>query len=86
MTKWLVLAVLAVAATSAHGQALVIASCGSVNYTPVLGQLHQLTMDTTGVLCVSGSTTTATAEPPPATGKPGVKPDETPKPKGDRKQ
>ena len=58
MTRWLVLAVLAVAATSAHGQALVVATCGSGAY-PV-GQLHQLTMNPAGYLCVSTTTALGT--------------------------
>ena len=43
MTRWLVLAVLAVAATAAHGQAIVLSACGTGAFT--VGQLHQLTMD-----------------------------------------
>jgi hypothetical protein len=44
--------------TVAHGQALVLAACGSPGtpYTP--GQLHALTMNTNGYLCVSSTTTT----------------------------
>jgi hypothetical protein len=52
--RWLVLAVLAVAATAAHGQAIVVATCGSGAYT--VGQLHQLTMNPAGYLCVSTTT------------------------------
>ena len=63
--KWLVLAVLAVTATAAHGQALVVATCGSGAY-PV-GQLHQLTMDPAGYLCVSTTTMAATGTEAPAT-------------------
>ena len=70
MTRWLVLAVLAVAATSAHGQALVVATCGSGAY-PV-GQLHQLTMNPAGYLCVS--TTTALGTLGEGQGAPSVAP------------
>ena len=61
MTRWLILAVLAVAATAAHGQAIVVATCGSGAY-PV-GQLHQLTMDPAGYLCVSTTTMTTLGAP-----------------------
>ena len=63
--------------TPAWSQALVVATCGSGSY-PV-GQLHQLTMDPAGYLCVSTTTTTTTA----ATGAeaPGARtPPEPPKP------
>ena len=67
MTRWLILAVLAVAATAAHGQAIVVATCGTGAYT--VGQLHQLTMDPAGYLCVSTTTLAGTAQgaprPPP---------------------
>ena len=56
--KWLVLAVLAVTATAAHGQALVVATCGSQSLTP--GQLAQLTMNPAGYLCVSTTTALGT--------------------------
>ena len=75
MTRWLVLAVLAVAATSAHGQALVVATCGSGAY-PV-GQLHQLTMDPAGYLCVSTTTLAGTALGAQGA-PPGVHPSNTP--------
>ena len=50
--------------TPAWSQAIVVATCGSGAY-PV-GQLHQLTMDPAGYLCVSTTTTAAAA-----TGTPG---------------
>ena len=59
MTRWLILAVLAVTATAAHGQALVVATCGSQSLTP--GQLAQLTMNPAGYLCVSTTTALGTA-------------------------
>ena len=59
--------------TPAWGQAIVIATCGSGAY-PV-GQLHQLTMDPAGYLCVSTTTLTATG----AQGtRPGVLPPNMP--------
>ena len=64
--RWLVLAVLAGAATAAHGQAVVLSACGTGSY-PV-GQLHQLTMDPAGYLCVSTTTTAASSGLP--TGEP----------------
>jgi hypothetical protein len=64
MTRWLILAVLAVAATAAHGQAIVVATCGSGAY-PV-GQLHQLTMNPAGYLCVSTTSVLRGAEAPGA--------------------
>ena len=71
--KWLILAVLAVAATAAHGQAIVLSACGTGAFT--VGQLHQLTMDPAGYLCVSTTTLTATgAQGTP----PGVRPPDTP--------
>ena len=79
--RWLVLAVLAVAATAAHGQAIVVAICGSGAYT--VGQLHQLTMNPAGYLCVS--TTTALGTLGEGQGAPPVapkasEPPEPPKP------
>ena len=52
-----------------HGQAIVVATCGSGAY-PV-GQLHQLTMNPAGYLCVSTTTVLGTSgiaprEQPPA--------------------
>jgi hypothetical protein len=44
--------------TAAHGQAIVVATCGSGAY-PV-GQLHQLTMNPAGYLCVSTTTVLGT--------------------------
>jgi hypothetical protein len=76
MTRWLILAVLAVAATAAHGQAIVVATCGSGAY-PV-GQLHQLTMNPAGYLCVSTTTMAATEAAPATSG--AVHPPEAPKP------
>ena len=49
--------------TPAWSQALVVATCGSGAY-PV-GQLHQLTMDPAGYLCVSTTTLAGTAQGPP---------------------
>jgi hypothetical protein len=78
--RWLVLAVLAVAATAAHGQAIVVATCGSGAYT--VGQLHQLTMNPAGYLCVSTTTLLRGADVPgtaPAAGE-AKAPPEAPKP------
>ncbi len=44
--------------TPAWSQAIVVATCGSGAYT--VGQLHQLTMNPAGYLCVSTTTTAAT--------------------------
>ena len=41
--------------TPAWSQALVISTCGSGSYT--VGQLHQLTMNPAGYLCVSTTST-----------------------------
>ena len=45
--------------TPAWSQALVVATCGSGAYT--VGQLHQLTMNPAGYLCVSTTTVLGTA-------------------------
>ena len=50
--------VLALPLRAAHGQALVVATCGS-GADPV-GQLHQLTMNPAGYLCVSTTTALGT--------------------------
>ena len=65
MTRCLVLAVLAVAATAARGQAIVLSACGTGAFT--VGQLHQLTMDPAGYLCVSTTTLAATGTEAPVT-------------------
>ena len=44
--------------TPAWSQALVVATCGSGAYT--VGQLHQLTMNPAGYLCVSTTTVLGT--------------------------
>ena len=60
--------------TPAWSQAIVVATCGSGAY-PV-GQLHQLTMNPAGYLCVSTTTALGTLGEPP-----GAKtPPEAPKP------
>jgi hypothetical protein len=46
--------------TPAWSQALVVATCGSGAYT--VGQLHQLTMNPAGYLCVSTTTMREAAE------------------------
>ena len=43
-------------ATAAHAQAVVLSSCGTANYASAVGQLHALTMNTAGYLCVSSTT------------------------------
>jgi hypothetical protein len=53
--------------TPAWSQAIVVATCGSGAYT--VGQLHQLTMNPAGYLCVS-TTTTRSATDDTASGKP----------------
>ena len=69
------LAILALTAASpAYSQAIVIGTCGSVNYTASIGYQHQLTMNPQGYLCVSSTTLGATEE----TKQPPVK-DEPPK-------
>ena len=40
--------------TAAHGQAIVLSACGTGAFT--VGQLHQLTMNPAGYLCVSTTT------------------------------
>ena len=73
--------------TAAHGQAIVVSSCGTGAY-PV-GQLHQLTMNPAGYLCVSTTTMLGTAireqgdqeakpatQPPPGPPKPLTPPPE----------
>lgn len=55
------LALALLAPVPAFAQALVVPTCGSGTYTP--GQLHQLTMDPAGYLCVS-TTTARTTEAP----------------------
>jgi hypothetical protein len=47
--------------TPAWSQALVVATCGSGNYTADIGHLHQLTMNPAGYLCVSTTTALGTA-------------------------
>ena len=53
--------------TPAWSQAIVVATCGTGAFT--VGQLHQLTMDPAGYLCVSTTTLAGTAQgaprPPP---------------------
>lgn len=49
--------------TPAFGQAVIVSACGSVNYTSEIGRSHQLTINPSGYLCVS-STTTTTQEAP----------------------
>ena len=62
--------------TPAWSQAIVVATCGSGAYT--VGQLHQLTMNPAGYLCVSTTTLMATGAQGVA---PEVKaPPEAPKP------
>jgi hypothetical protein len=63
--------------TSAHGQALVVSACGAGAY-PV-GQLHQLTMNPAGYLCVSTTTLLGTATE--GQGPPSVAPKATEPPK-----
>jgi hypothetical protein len=86
--RYLLFVLAALFVTAAHGQALVIATCGSGSY-PV-GQLHQLTMNPAGYLCVSTTTALGTLgeggglAPKPA-GAPGpalgpLHPPEPPKP------
>lgn len=43
--------------TPAFGQAIVLSTCGSANYSDAIGTLHQLTMNTAGYLCASTTTT-----------------------------
>jgi hypothetical protein len=51
--------------TPAWSQALVVATCGSGAYT--VGQLHQLTMNPAGYLCVSTTTVLGRAADAPGT-------------------
>jgi hypothetical protein len=65
--------------TPAWSQALVVATCGSGAYT--VGQLHQLTMNSAGYLCVSTTTLMATGAQGAAPAAPEAKiPPEAPKP------
>jgi hypothetical protein len=65
---------IALIATPAFGQAIVLSACGSANYSAAIGQLKYLTMNTSGYLC---ATTTATVV---EKGAPQPKP-EQPEPK-----
>ena len=67
--------------TPAWGQALVVATCGSGAYT--VGQLHQLTMNPAGYLCVSTTTALGTlgeGQGAAPTGAHPIHPPEAPKP------
>ena len=64
--------------TPAWSQAIVLSTCGSANYSAAIGQLHQLTMDPAGYLCVSTTTLTRAGDEAP-TGKPAEKPEREPK-------
>ena len=61
--RWLFLALLLLAPAPAFAQAIVISACGTGSYT--VGQLHQLTMNPAGYLCVSTTTMAATSAQPP---------------------
>ena len=60
--------------TPAWSQAIVVATCGTGAFT--VGQLHQLTMDPAGYLCVSTTTLTATGAQgtPPGVHPPNMPP------------
>jgi hypothetical protein len=86
--RWLLFVSAALFVTSVHGQAIVVSPCGSVNYTAAIGQLHQLTMNTSGYLCVTtaatriggvGEALPAALEAPPGVLQPRTPP-EPPKP------
>jgi hypothetical protein len=64
--------------TPAWSQALVVATCGSGAYT--VGQLHQLTMNPAGYLCVSTTTVLGTAVEGAPTPAGATLPPEAPKP------
>ena len=75
--KWIIVSALALAPSLAWGQAKVLSSCGTANYTgSSIGTLQPLTQNPNGYLCVS-STTLLTRETPAA--KPGEKPEAAPK-------
>jgi hypothetical protein len=44
---------IALIATPAFGQAVVVSACGSANYSAAIGQLKYLTMNTSGYLCAT---------------------------------
>lgn len=66
MRKLLVLACL-VFSTPSFGQAVVLSACGTGTTATgfVVGQLHPLTMNPAGYLCVSSTTMTTQEAPPP---------------------
>jgi hypothetical protein len=78
--KWLVLAVLIVAASPAWSQAVVLSACGSIGTPLKPGTLHNLTMNPTGYLCVTTGSTTALEAPSNQLPELPVKPDGAPKP------
>ena len=66
--KRLLLTFSLLAPVPAFAQAIVISACGTGSYT--VGQLHQLTMNPAGYLCVSTTTMAATEAQTPAPDEP----------------
>jgi hypothetical protein len=58
---------IALIASPAWGQAVVVSACGTANYSSAIGQLKYLTMNPSGYLCATtGALTNVEEKAPPA--------------------